>query len=127
MGDVLAALAYAGAGAGIGTIGAAVITSRGQKGESRAHAADLIANAAGELADRVTKLNEHLEVQNQDLHEAIGAAEAHARAAEEKSLAQRRAIILLTDVIDEILGDLELSPAKHAQLAEATKAARLAL
>lgn len=127
MGDVLTALAYAGAGAGIGTIGAAVITSRGQKGEARAHAADLIANAAGELADRVTKLNDRLEEQNKTLRESIDRAELRARTAEERTAHQRQAIMLLTEVIDEIIGDMGLTPAKHEQLMNAVHTAQQAL
>lgn len=72
-GELLAALAYAGVGAGLGSIGAAAITSRSGKGESRAHAADLITNAAGSLADRLDRMNAHLEVENLQMRKAIAA------------------------------------------------------
>lgn len=106
VGDVLAALAYAGVGAGLGSIGAAAITSRSGKSEARAHAADLIANAAGSLADRLDKINEHLEGENRHL---------------------RQAMALLTDVIEEIVPMLSGPPEALAKIKKAIAAAKLAI
>lgn len=104
--DVLAALAYAGAGAGIGSIGAAIITSRSGKSESRAHAADLIANAAGTLADRLDKMNTTLEAENRQL---------------------RHAVTCLTAAIDEMVPMLSGPPDVIARIKKATNAAKLAI
>ena len=71
MGTILAALAYAGVGAGLGTIGASFIAARSSRGESRAHAAEILSNAAGGLADRMSKLNERLDKDNRELRDAL--------------------------------------------------------
>ncbi len=72
MSGFLAALAYAGVGAGVGTIGASIVTARSGRGESRAHAAELLSNAAGGLADRLSTLNEKLDKDNRELRDAVG-------------------------------------------------------
>lgn len=71
VGGFLSALAYAGVGAGMGTIGASIIAARSSRGESRAHAAELLSNAAGGLADRLSTLNEKLDRDNRELREAV--------------------------------------------------------
>lgn len=64
---VITALAYAGVGAGVGSIGAAFISARSGKGEARAHAADMLANGYGGLADRLDRRNKQLETDNHKL------------------------------------------------------------
>ena len=56
----------------LGAIGAAIVNTINGRSESRAKAADLIAGAAGSLADRLTKLNEKLEEDNNKLREVVG-------------------------------------------------------
>lgn len=68
---ILTALSYAGIGAGLGTVGASFIAARSSRGESRAHAAELLSNAAGGLADRLSTLNEKLDKDNRELREAL--------------------------------------------------------
>lgn len=106
IGDVLAALAYAGVGAGLGSIGAAVVTSRSGKSEARAHAADLIANAAGSLADRLEKMNTNLETENRQLRQAVGC---------------------LVDAIDEMVPMLIGPPEAIRKIKAATSAAKQAI
>ena len=48
------------------------MTARSGRGESRAHAAELLSNAAGGLADRLSTLNEKLDKDNRELREAVG-------------------------------------------------------
>ena len=97
-GTTVTALAYAGVGAGVGTIGASIISSRSGKGESRAHAAEMISAAAGGLTDRMGRLNDKLDTDNRDL---------------------RLAVRSLTDVIDLLLPYLTTAP--PAVLAKAKK------
>ena len=70
-GSLLAALAYAGIGAGVGSIGAALVTSKSGKGEARAHAADLLSQAAGGLADRLATNNADMHRENRELRKTI--------------------------------------------------------
>lgn len=72
-GSLLAALAYAGIGAGVGSIGAALITAKSGKTEARAHAADLLSEAAGGLADRLAKNNAELDGNNKELKRKVAA------------------------------------------------------
>lgn len=53
----------------LGAIGAAIVQTINGRSESRAKAADLIAGAAGSLADRLTKINDQLVADNQTLRE----------------------------------------------------------
>lgn len=55
----------------VGAVGAALVQTINGRHESRAKAADLIAGAAGNLADRLTSMNERLEEDNQKLREVI--------------------------------------------------------
>lgn len=106
LGEVLAAVAYVGAGAGVGSIGAAVVTSRSGRGEARAHAADLITNAAGRLAVRQQEMIESFEEENRHL---------------------RRSVTLLADAFDEVIPMLTGPPEAIAQIRKAVTAARLAI
>lgn len=83
---VITALAYAGVGAGVGTIGAAIIQARSSKGESRAHAADLLAEGYSGFADRL-------------------GADNKSKAGEIKSL--RTVLLKLTDATDLVLSEMD--------------------
>lgn len=100
------ALAYAGVGAGVGSIGAAVISTRAGRGESRAHAANLISEAAAGLAEKQVEIIDRITQQNERM---------------------RQAIILLSDVLDELLPQLPLEKSDMNKLKKATNAAKAAL
>lgn len=61
--DAVYALAYAGVGSGLGTIIAAVVSARSQRGPARAQAADLLTEAA----ERVSNMNHSLDRENRHL------------------------------------------------------------
>lgn len=102
----ISALAYAGVGAGVGSIGAAIVSTHASKGESRAHAANLISEAAAGLAERQVEIIDRITQQNERM---------------------RQAIILLSDVLDELLPQLPLGKADMTKLKKATNAAKAAL
>ncbi len=104
--DAIAALAYAGVGAAVGSIGAAVVSARSGRGEARAHAADLISDAAGGLAAQQATTIDRLEKQTER---------------------QRRALITLTVIVDELLDQLDLPAAEKTKLRKAVTAAKLAV
>lgn len=106
VGETLAALSYAGAGAAVGSIGAALISSRSGKAEARAHAADLITNAAGALADRLATLNAKLDHDNSEL---------------------RKSISMLSAVIDEMIPKTQATAAEKAKWRKALRNAQLSL
>lgn len=76
------------------------------RSETRAHAADLIAEAAGNMTDRMSKLNEQLDARNRQM---------------------RTAIMLLTDAVDQILPFIDASPQIVQQLKKANNAAKTAI
>jgi uncharacterized protein HemX len=80
--NLVAALITGGLGAAVGGIGTAVVQASSHKNESRATAADLVSNAAGNLADRLDKLNTRLETENRQM---------------------RKAMVSLTEAIEEML------------------------
>ena len=104
--DLVASLAYAGVGAAVGSIGAAMVSSRAGRGEARAHAADLISDAAGGLAAQQASTIDRLEKQTER---------------------QRRALMSLTAIVDELLDQLSLPAAEKTKLREAVSAAKLAI
>ena len=104
--DVIIALSYAGVGAAVGSIGAAVVNSRSGKSEARAHAADLITDAAGALADKQATVIERLE---------------------KRTDKQAKAIIALTTVVDELLASVQIAAAERVKLQKVVDAARLAI
>lgn len=106
IGDVLTALGYAGVGAGIGSIGAALVSTRAGKGESRAHAAALISEAAAGLAEKQVEIIDRITQQNEKMREAI---------------------LLLSDVLDELLPQLPLSKEDFEKLKKANNTAKSAL
>jgi seryl-tRNA synthetase len=78
----ITALITGGVGAAVGGVGTALIQSVSHKNESRAAAADLVTNAAGNLADRLDKLNTRLECENSQM---------------------RKAMVALTEAVEELL------------------------
>jgi seryl-tRNA synthetase len=70
-GNFVVALITGGLGAALGSIGTALIQSISKKGEARAVAADRVTNAAGNLADRLDKLNSKLEQENTQMRKAM--------------------------------------------------------
>ena len=99
--NVLPALISSGFGAGVTGVIVAVIQTTGTRGESRAHAADLVTSAAGRLVKRLDEDNVHL----------------------------REAVLLLTDVLDEVIPLLSVSapPDVVAKLKRAKRAAEMAV
>ncbi len=78
MSEFLPAILTGGLGAALGGIGTALIQSISNRGGARAEAADRVTNAAGNLADRLDKMNLQLESrlaksesQNRQLREAL--------------------------------------------------------
>lgn len=105
---IVNSLVTGGIGAALGSIGVAVITTRSRKAESRAAAADLVTNASVGLIDRLDRDNKRLGEENRDL---------------------RAAILMLTDVVDEVLnalpvGDDENMRHMKSQLKEANRIAQ---
>ena len=100
-------LVAGGLGSAFGSIVTAIVQVRGKKGESRASAADLIAEAAGGFVDRVTKANEKLEAENAQLREAL---------------------VRLADAVDMVTDEIvgKAHPA-YKSMRSATSAARLAI
>lgn len=94
-----------GGGTIIGSIIMSVIQSISGKGVSRADAADRVTNAAGNLADRMDRMNSALEKEN---------------------LALRRSVIALSEVVDELI-PLIPDEDQRVHATRAVKAARLAL
>lgn len=104
--SIVSALVTGGVGVTLGSIGTAVVQSFTGRSESRAHAADMVADAAGNLADRLSKLNEKLDGENRQM---------------------RTAILLLTDVVDQILPLVNAPPQTIAQLKKVNNAAKMAV
>lgn len=103
--NLATALITGGVGAAIGSVGTALIQSMSKRGESRAVAADRVTNAAGNLADRLDRMNAMLEKQNAQL---------------------RSAILAVSDVMDEVvplIPDVIVREKAHAAII----AARLAM
>jgi seryl-tRNA synthetase len=101
---VMAALITGGLGATIGTVLTAVIQLVSKRGESRAVAADRVTNAAGNLADRLDKINTDLEQENRHMREVM---------------------IALAEGVEELL-PLALDEATRVKIRAAIKAARIA-
>jgi seryl-tRNA synthetase len=94
-----------GGGTIIGSIIMSLIQSISGKRVSRADAADRVTNAAGNLADRMDRMNTALEKEN---------------------LALRRSVIALSEVVEELI-PLIPDQDQRVRAAKAVKAARLAL
>ena len=96
---IVSALVSGGLGATIGGILTSVIQTMSRRDESRAAAADLVSKAAGSLVARLDKENKAL----------------------------REAVLLLTDVLDDVLPSLQATPEAIAKLKAAKRAAELAI
>jgi len=103
---VVPAVVSAGLGAGGATLLAAIVQVVGRKSESRASAANLITGAASSLAqqqsDTITRLEKRVD-------------------------RQAKAILSLTEVLEELLPQLKLGPTEQAKLRKAVAAARMAV
>lgn len=69
--NIVSTIVTGGIFSALGAVGAAIVQTVNGRYESRAKAADLIAGAAGSLADRLTTMNERLEEDNQKLREVV--------------------------------------------------------
>ena len=88
-----------GGGTLIGSIVTAFIQTLGARGKDRAAAADVSVGAATRMMDRLEKENFQM----------------------------REAIIALTDVLDELITDVELPAGSRAKLREANNRAKMAM
>ena len=111
MSELLPAIITGGLGAAVGSIGTALIQSMSSRGEARAVAADRVTNAAGNLADRLDKMNTKLE-------DRIATRE-------NENHRLREAIIALTEAVEDLI-PLAPEPAR-TKAKEAVRIARLAV
>lgn len=95
-----------GGGTVVGTLLMAVIQTLTGRGEARAHAADMITEAASNLADRQSATIERLE---------------------KRSQRQAAAIIALTAVVDELIDQIPISVSERVKLQKAVNTAKLAV
>lgn len=93
---LISALLSGGLGAAMGSILTAILQINSKKGEARATAAKIITDAASEMLDRLNEENKRM----------------------------RAAILLLTDVIDEIIEDLPADHNAKRRLREANNLAK---
>lgn len=103
-GNFVVALITGGLGAALGSIGTALIQSVSKKGEARAVAADRVTNAAGNLADRLDKLNVKLELENTQM---------------------RKAMVALTEAVEDMMASVD-DPATRRKVQKAINTARIA-
>ena len=96
---VAGALLSGGLGATIGSVVTAVLQIQSKKGESRANAAKVITDAAGTMVERLTHDNERMRI----------------------------AILLLTDVLDEIIDDMPADTVAKERLRKANRLAKEAV
>ena len=89
MPDMVSAIISGGLGAALGSIGTAAIQSISSRGEARAVAADRVTNAAGNLADRLDKMNSALE-------DRLARSEA-------QNTQMRQAMVALTEAVQDLL------------------------
>lgn len=89
MTDLIPAIITGGLGAAVGSIGTALIQSMSSRGEARAVAADRVTNAAGNLADRLDKMNSKLE-------ERLAKSE-------DQNQHMRQALMALTEAVEDLL------------------------
>ena len=98
-GLVIGWIVAGGGGTLIGSVVTAFIQSWGARGKDRASAADVSVGAATRMMDRLEKENFQM----------------------------REAIIALTDVLDELITDVELPAGSRAKLREANNRAKMAM
>lgn len=96
---IISVLVSGGLGAAVGGVLTSIIQSISRRDESRATAADLVTKAAGSLVARLDKENRAL----------------------------REAVLLLTDVLDDVLPSLQATPEAIQKLKAAKRAAELAV
>lgn len=110
-GELVPALITGGLGAAIGSIGTALIQSLSSRGEARAIAADRVTNAAGNLADRLDKMNTTLE-------ERLTKSELD-------NMRLRNALVSLTEAVEDLLPAVP-DPAIREKAQQAIVQARVA-
>ena len=103
---IIPALISGGFGAGLATVVTAVVQTLGKKAESRATAAGIITDAAGNLAARQS--------------ETIARLEARVER-------QAKALVALTAVIDELLTDMAIDVPARKRLHKAIMDAKLSI
>jgi len=103
-GNFIVALITGGLGAALGSIGTAIVQTVSKKGEARAIAAERVTSAAGNLADRLDRLNTKLEKEN---------------------IQMRKALVSLCEAVEDIL-DVVNEPAVKEKVQEAINSARIA-
>lgn len=103
-GNFIVALVTGGLGAALGSIGTAVVQTVSHKGEARAEAADRVTNAAGNLADRLDKLNSKLEQENHQM---------------------RIALIALAEAVEDLIPEIKDGPTR-IRVQRAVNAAKIA-
>lgn len=96
--NVLTGFIAAGGGTLLGSVATAFFQTMGNKGRNRAEAADLTVTAAGRIIDRLEKEN----------------------------IEMRKAILLITQIIDELIEDLPMNDRTKSKLRRANNAAKLA-
>lgn len=111
MSDIVPALVTGGLGAAVGSIGTALIQSVSARGEARAVAADRVTNAAGNLADRLDKMNSALQDQ-------LARSEA-------QNTQMRRAMVSLTEAVEDLL-PIVPDPGMRRRVEQAIHTARIA-
>jgi len=100
---LIGSLLTGGLGAAIGTAITAVIQVVGHKSESRASAADLVTHAAGGLAEQQDRIIDRLTKENEKM---------------------RKAVWMLSDVIDELLPKVDLPAPDRDRLKKEVRAAK---
>lgn len=103
---LLQGITYTGIGAIVSPLVVAMIQARSKKSESRETAADLISNAAGALTQRLSD-------DNIELRETI----KH----------QRRAILAIVDVLDDLIDSVDLPDDQREKARAASRLAREAI
>lgn len=104
--DVTIVLAYSGVLTIVGSIVAAIVRSRTGKGESRAHAASMLAEGYGSFADDLREDNQRLRTGDENM---------------------RKAMLTLTDAVDALIGVVAPTTAQVDAARQANQAAKALL
>ena len=97
--NIIGWLVAGGGGTILGSIIMSVISIMGTKGKDRASAADVSVSAATKMMDRL----------------------------EAENVAMREAIVIVTEILDEIVSNVEMPPKTAVKLREANRAAKLSI
>jgi len=89
MSELLPSMLTGGLGAAIGSVATAIIQTISNRGGARAEAADRVTNAAGNLADRLDKMNVALEAR-------LAKSESH-------NHQLREALMCLTEAVEDLM------------------------